>query len=110
MKSLQLKKNKILFPNALYYAATFTGRDNAGGFDGKVLAQVLATYPRDELFQIDRDALFDNAMAITHIHERRRTRMFTRMDRYGLFVTCLVYVPRDLYNTHVRQQVQELLP
>ncbi|NOX51157.1 MAG: NAD-glutamate dehydrogenase [Gammaproteobacteria bacterium] len=79
------------------------------GFDGKVLAQVLATYPRDELFQIDEGELFKNAMAITHIHERRRTKIFTRFGRYGLFVVCLVYVPRDLFNTFVRLQIQNLL-
>ena len=80
-----------------------------GGFDGKVLAQVLTTYPRDELFQIDEDELLHNALAITYIHERRRTRVFTRFDPYGLFVTCLVYVPRNLFNTHVRLQIQALL-
>ncbi|MEZ5596358.1 MAG: NAD-glutamate dehydrogenase [Pseudomonadales bacterium] len=79
------------------------------GFDGKVLAQVLATYPRDELLQIDEDELFQQALAITHIHERRRTRVFTRFDRYGLFVTCLVYLPRDLYNTSVRERIHALL-
>ena len=80
-----------------------------GGFDGKVLAQVLATYPRDELFQIQEDQLTRNALAITYIHERRRTKVFTRFDQYGLFVTCLVYVPRDLFNTHVRLRIQALL-
>ena len=80
-----------------------------GGFDGKVLAQALATYPRDELFQIDEDELLANALTITYIHERRRTKVFTRFDPYGLFVTCLVYVPRDLFNTHVRLQIQALL-
>ncbi len=79
------------------------------GFDGKVLAQVLATYPRDELLQISEDELFRQAIAITHIHERRQTRVFTRSDRYGLFVTCLVFLPRDVYNTSIRERVQSLL-
>ncbi len=79
------------------------------GFDGKVLAQVLATYPRDELLQISENELFQQALAITHIHERRHTRVFTRTDRYGLFVTCLVFLPRDLYNTNIRERVQSLL-
>ena len=79
------------------------------GFDGKVLAQVLATYPRDELFQVDEDDLFENAIAITYIHERRRIRLFTRFERYGLFVNCLVFLPRDLFNTQARIRIQELL-
>ena len=53
------------------------------GFDGKILTHVLASYPRDELFQSSEDELFATAMAITQIHERRRTRVFLRRDRYG---------------------------
>ncbi|MEZ5558926.1 MAG: NAD-glutamate dehydrogenase [Pseudomonadales bacterium] len=79
------------------------------GFDGKVLHQVLATYPKDELFQTDADALFQVAMGITYIHERRRTRLFVRYDPYGLFVHCLVYLPRDLYSTDTRMRITELL-
>jgi glutamate dehydrogenase len=70
---------------------------------------VLASYPRDELFQSSEDELFANAMAITQIHERRRTRVFLRRDRYGLFYTCLVFMPRDLYNTQLRVRIQQLL-
>ena len=79
------------------------------GFDGKVLAQVLATYPRDELFQIGEGDLLDTAVAITHFRERRRLRIFFRQENYGLFVNCLVYLPRDLFNTRARTLVEHLL-
>ena len=83
-------------------------RFDPSGFDGKVLAHLLATYPRDELFQIGTDELLQIAVAITNIHERRVIRVFTRAESYGLFVTCLVYLPRDLYNTHARMKIEEL--
>ncbi len=79
------------------------------GFDGKVFAQVVRTYPRDELFQIDEDALLETALAITDIHERRQVRVFTRFDSYGLFATTLVYMPRDLFSTAVRVRLHDLL-
>jgi glutamate dehydrogenase len=79
------------------------------GFDGKVLHQVLATYPKDELFQISEDELLNTAMGITYIHERRRTRLFVRHDPYGLFVHCLVYMPRELYSTQARLKIVSLL-
>ena len=37
--------------------------------------------------------------------ERRRTRLFLRRDLYGRFVSCLVYLPRDRYNTDVRVRI-----
>ncbi len=82
---------------------------DAKGFDGKALRQVLATFPRDALFQSTEDELFDAAMKITHIHERRRTRLIVRRNHYGMFFTCLVYLPRDLFNTAVRERIQKLL-
>jgi glutamate dehydrogenase len=85
-----------------------SGLDPAG-FDGKVLNQVLATFPKDELFQISEDELLNTAMGITYIHERRRTRLFVRHDPYGLFVHCLVYMPRELYSTQARLKIVSLL-
>ncbi len=78
------------------------------GFDGKVLAHLLSTYPRDELFQIGTEELLQTAVAITNIHERRIIRVFIREESYGLFVNCLVYLPRDLYNTYARTKIEEL--
>lgn len=81
----------------------------AKSFDAKALAQVLATYPRDELLQANEDQLFQTAMDIAHLHERRKTKVFLRPGRYGLFYTCLVYLPRDLLNTRVRTSIANLL-
>lgn len=78
-------------------------------FDAKALAQVLATYPRDELLQSSEDELFNTATDIAHLHERRTTKVFLRPGRYGLFYTCLVYLPRDLLNTRVRTNIANLL-
>jgi glutamate dehydrogenase len=79
------------------------------GFDGKVLKHLLAIYPRDELFQISEDELLETTVAITNIHERRLIRIFTRVESYGMFVNCLVYLPRDLFNTHARMKIEALL-
>ena len=71
-----------------------------GGFDGKVLRQVLATYPRDELFQSSDSELSDTAMQITRNHERNRLQVFVRAGRYGMFFSCLVYTPRRSTRPH----------
>ena len=66
---------------------------------GKDLLEVLESYPRDELIQASIDQLYDTAMAVTQLQERRRTKLFIREDDFGRFVSCLVYIPRDRYNT-----------
>ncbi len=82
---------------------------NPKGFDGKTLAQVLITWPRDELFQASEDTLFDHVIGATYIQERRRTQVFTRFDPYGLFATCLVFMPREDFNTSIRTSLIEEL-
>jgi glutamate dehydrogenase len=79
------------------------------GFDGKVLRQVLATYPRDELFQSSDGELFDTTLRITRNHERNRLQVFVREGRYGMFFSCLVYTPREIYTTALRAGVQRIL-
>ena len=76
---------------------------------GKTLITVLETYPRDELFQMDGDELFDTAMGILHLQDRQRTRVFVRRDIFGRFYSCLVYVPRENFNTQLRVRIQDIL-
>jgi glutamate dehydrogenase len=80
-----------------------------GSHKGKALLSILETYPRDELFQISADDLLRTSTGILHLDERQRTRVFVRLDPFRRFVSCLVYVPRDNYNTEVRQRIQAVL-
>ena len=41
--------------------------------------------------------------------ERRAVRMFIRRDTYGRYVSVLVYLPRDRYNTGVRERFERIL-
>jgi glutamate dehydrogenase len=79
------------------------------GHSGKALANVLETYPRDELFQIDEDTLFEFALIIQQLEERPRLRVLARRDRFDRFVSVLVYVPRERYDSEVRVAIGEYL-
>jgi glutamate dehydrogenase len=81
----------------------------ANGHDGKELVQILKNYPRDELFQMSSDELFNASVAILHLQERRTTKLFIRKDSYGSFFTCLVFLPRDVFGTELRLKVQDIL-
>ncbi len=81
----------------------------ATGHSGKDLMQVLETYPRDELFQTPADELLPIALAVVHLQERRQLRLFVRRDIYGRYLSCLVFLPRDRYNTDVRERFQQIL-
>ncbi|MCR6629442.1 MAG: NAD-glutamate dehydrogenase [Magnetospirillum sp.] len=79
------------------------------GHDAKVLVNILETYPRDELFQIDEEQLTDFALGILDLQDRPRVALFVRRDEFGRFISCLVFLPRDRYDTPLRLAVIRLL-
>jgi glutamate dehydrogenase len=81
----------------------------AASHDGKALLNILDTFPRDELFQIDAKELHAWSEGILDLETRPRVRLFTRVDRFDRFVSALLYVPRDRYNSRVRERIGELL-
>ncbi len=68
---------------------------NPAGHSGKALVNILETYPRDELFQIDDATLFQFALTILQLDERPRVRVLPRRDRFDRFVSAIVYLPRE---------------
>ncbi|MBA8883167.1 NAD-glutamate dehydrogenase [Dokdonella fugitiva] len=76
---------------------------------GKALRHVLELLPRDELFQASEDELFATATGILALGQRPRTRVFIRRDKYGRFYSCLVFLPRDRFDTEVRERVEGTL-
>ena len=77
--------------------------------DGKALAHVVETFPRDDLFQISEDDLLTQALGIMHVLERPRVKTFLRFDRFDRFVSALTYMPRDRYSGAVRLKIGEIL-
>src|SRR5690606_12312703 len=90
---------------AVIERANFSARSHERG----ELLRVLEVHPRDELFQSSVDELFDTAIAIVQIQERRLIRLFVRKDATQKFINCLVFMPRDIYTTQLRIKVQRLL-
>ena len=81
----------------------------AESHSGRALRQILETYPRNDLFQIDADELYEIATGILELQDRRQVRLFERRDDYGRFVSCLVYLPRDRYSTDRAEQIASAL-
>ncbi len=79
------------------------------GHDGRALRGALDSYPRDELFQIAVEQLYEFATAISGLYDRPRVRVLPRIDRFDNFVSILVYVPRDRYDGDARARITRYL-
>jgi glutamate dehydrogenase len=77
--------------------------------DGKALAHILDTFPRDELFQVSDDELHDITLGILHQTGLPRLKLFLRFDRFDRFVSAILLAPRGRMTEHARQYIHALL-
>jgi glutamate dehydrogenase len=79
------------------------------GHSGKRLRNILETWPRDELFQISEEELLSMAMGVLHLYDRPRVRLFARRDPFDRFISVLMFVPRERYDSGVRERAGKIL-
>lgn len=80
-----------------------------GGYAYKKLHAILETLPREKLFQMDVGSLYALCMTLLNHLERRTTRVHLHRNICAHFYSCLVYIPRDLFNSTLRQRIQTFL-
>ncbi|MCI5050461.1 MAG: NAD-glutamate dehydrogenase [Rickettsiales bacterium] len=77
--------------------------------NAKQLKAILEFYPRDELFQISEDELFDVCIGLMSLNAKPAVRLFVRKERYERFVSCMIFIPRERFNTYLRERISSIL-
>ncbi|MFX4228738.1 MAG: NAD-glutamate dehydrogenase [Porticoccaceae bacterium] len=77
--------------------------------NGKTFAAILESHPRDELIQASLDESLQTILGIWKIYERRTIRLFLRVDRFEKFVSCIVYLPREMVRAEIRRKIERIL-
>ncbi|MES2984250.1 MAG: NAD-glutamate dehydrogenase [Pseudomonadota bacterium] len=112
-----------LFTSTVYYRETqnipFIRRKAArviarAGFDphghsGKTLKTILEFLPRDELFQMDEERLFQTAMGIVSLDAKPQVRLFVRHDPFARFVSAMAYIPRERFSSDLRGEIIRMI-
>ncbi|MBI1215970.1 MAG: NAD-glutamate dehydrogenase, partial [Alphaproteobacteria bacterium] len=80
-----------------------------GSHDHKALENIMEKMPRDELFHVSTDGLYELSLGILRLQIKQRIALFTHMDPMGKYMSCLLYVPRDRYNTKFRLMASRIL-
>lgn len=102
VKNIPVIREKV---DAIYEQANLAYRS----YNGKVLRQVLETFPRDELFQSNTHELEKTLLSIMQINERSIVKLFMRKSADNRFVNVLAYIPRDQFSTTLREGMIETL-
>ena len=79
------------------------------GHDGKRLQAIMENLPRDELFESADEYLQQVGLGLLHLQERARTAVFIRLDQFERFASCLIYLPRDRFETQLRVTIGDIL-
>ena len=80
-----------------------------GSHNEKRLRNIVENHPRDELFQASEDDLLATCVAVLHLYDRPRVRLFERRDPYDRFASVLLFVPRERYDSDLRTTAGALL-
>ena len=80
-----------------------------GGHSDRRLRNILENYPREELFQIEPEALLTISLGILHLQDRPRTGIFLRFDPFDRFVSVMLFLPREGYDSDVRARAGRIL-
>ena len=76
---------------------------------GRALMNIINHYPRDELLQTDFQQLSNIIYGVIECQERLQLKVFLRPDTYDLYMTAIIYIPRERFNTSLRKKVQTIL-
>ncbi|MEI6417855.1 MAG: NAD-glutamate dehydrogenase domain-containing protein [Sphingomonadales bacterium] len=79
------------------------------GHSAKALIHVMETFPREELFEAEAAHLEPMALGLLSLLDRPRPKLFARPDPYGRHLSVIVYVPRDIYTSRLRDSVGQML-
>lgn len=81
----------------------------AASCNHKALQNLLESLPRALMFQIETEKLLQISENVLSHQERRQTHVYLTKDRCGHFYTSLVYLPRDIFDSELRQKIQRRL-
>ncbi len=78
-------------------------------YSNKLLSHIIKNLPREELFQASVKDLSNIAMMCMGVHESPHPYLYARKDIFDHFYSCILFIPRDKYNTKAKHLIQQEL-
>lgn len=77
--------------------------------DGKSLMAILESIPRDEMFYLPENEIYDICSEVSHLQEGGGVRVFLRADPYGRYKTVMVFLSREKFSQQLKDDFGEIL-
>ena len=75
----------------------------------RVLTNIMENYPRDMMFQVSEEALFEDVADTLELQEHSRVKVLLRREQFGRFYSAVVYIPHELFNRELRVNIENIL-
>ncbi len=75
----------------------------------RVLTNIIDNYPRDMLFRVSIDDLYEDVAGTLELQERNRVKLLLRREQFGRFYSALVYIPHELFGRELRIEIESIL-
>ncbi len=77
--------------------------------EGKKLLNILDTLPKDDIFSSQIDELQSLAVNIYSLREKPKIKLFIKEDILGNYYSCFIYIPRDVFDSNLRKNMQNIM-
>ena len=79
------------------------------GHNIKALVAIAQKFSREELFYFSEEELFQISMGILSLSSAPKVKLFMLKDAINGFITCIIFIPKDLANTELANRVARVL-
>lgn len=77
--------------------------------DGKALMAILESIPRDEMFYLSEDKLYEICSIVFRLQEQGGVSLFIRADSFGYYQTVMVFLSREKFSPQLKDAFSDIL-
>ncbi len=77
--------------------------------DGKTLINILNGIPRDELFYLDEEHIYNMGQNVLNMSDQHSLTLSIRPDIYGRYITVMVFLPKEKYSVALKSRIYKIL-
>jgi glutamate dehydrogenase len=77
--------------------------------DGKTLITIINSIPRDELFYMEEDQIYNISQNTLNMNDQHSLTLSIRPDLYGRYVTVIVFLAKERYSVALKGRMHKIL-
>lgn len=77
--------------------------------DGKTLITIINSIPRDELFYLGEDQIYNMSQNVLNMNDEHSLTLSIRPDIYGRYITVMVFLPKEKYSVALKERMYKIL-